>query len=74
MEFWRFLRCLVHAVGAHSHTQTLRTSVGLPCLVATEQTVRKILDTERHPVYPTGVHHTYDDKYLLSENVTKSGV
>jgi hypothetical protein len=38
-----------------------------------KQTVKKILDTERKPVYPTGVHHAYDDKYLLSEIATRSG-
>mmetsp|Transcript_8391 Transcript_8391/g.8561 ORF Transcript_8391/g.8561 Transcript_8391/m.8561 type:complete len:961 (+) Transcript_8391:116-2998(+) len=33
--------------------------------------VRQILDTNRHPQYATDINHHYDDKYNLSEFLTK---
>eukprot|EP00039_Didymoeca_costata_P025237 m.12678 g.12678 ORF g.12678 m.12678 type:complete len:946 (+) comp4710_c0_seq1:102-2939(+) len=36
--------------------------------------VQKILDTTRHPVYPTEGSHTYNDKYTLAELATSATV
>jgi hypothetical protein len=37
-------------------------------------TVRKILDTTKHPARPADVPHTYDDKYGLVEQATKAAI
>jgi len=37
-------------------------------------TVRKILDTTKHPARPADVPHTYDDKYGLVEQASKAAI
>lgn len=37
-------------------------------------TVRKILDTTKHPARPADVPHVYDDKYALVEQATKAAI
>jgi hypothetical protein len=38
------------------------------------ETVRKILDTTKHPVRPADVPHTYDDKFDLVEQASKAAI
>ena len=38
------------------------------------ETVRKILDTTKHPARPADVPHVYDDKYGLVEQATKAAI
>ena len=38
------------------------------------ETVRKILDTTKHPARPADVPHAYDDKYALVEQATKAAI
>jgi hypothetical protein len=37
-------------------------------------TVRKILDTTKHPARPADLPHTYDDKYGLVEQASKAAI
>lgn len=36
--------------------------------------IRRILDVNRHPTYPAGVFHKYDDKYMLADFLTNAAL